>query len=68
VTDPAVYVRFHGTGEKYGGKYRPSRLRRWAEWITGEAGDREVFVYFNNDARAHAVDDAQVLRRLLSAG
>ncbi|MCH5372616.1 MAG: DUF72 domain-containing protein, partial [Planctomycetes bacterium] len=50
VTGPAVYVRFHGTGEKYGGKYRPSRLKGWAAWIGEVAQDRNIFVYFNNDA------------------
>lgn len=65
VTGPVVYVRFHGTGQKYGGKYRPSRLQGWADWIGEVAHDRNVFVYFNNDAQAHAVRDAQELRRLI---
>lgn len=63
-TGPAVYVRFHGTGEKYGGKYRPSRLRGWADWINEVAQDRKVFAYFNNDANAYAVRDAQTLQDL----
>lgn len=66
VTGPTVYVRLHGAGEKYGGKYRPSRLRGWADWINKVAEGRKVFAYFNNDANAYAVRDAQLLRRLVS--
>jgi uncharacterized protein YecE (DUF72 family) len=65
VTGPAVYVRFHGTGEKYGGKYRPSRLSGWAKWIRDVAHERKAFVYFNNDAHAYAVDDAQALQQII---
>jgi len=61
VTGPALYVRFHGTGEKYGGKYRPRRLQGWADWMADVAGEREVFAYFNNDAHGYAVRDAQEL-------
>lgn len=64
VTGPLVYVRFHGAGRKYGGKYRPSRLRSWAEWINEMAADRDVFAYFNNDANAYAVADARALAEL----
>lgn len=63
VTGPAIYVRFHGTGEKYGGKYRPSRLKGWANWLKDQASGHDVFVYFNNDANGHAICDAQELRR-----
>jgi uncharacterized protein YecE (DUF72 family) len=65
VTGRAVYVRFHGSGVKYGGKYRPSRLRSWAEWIAGVAGRHEVYTYFNNDANGYAIRDAHALRELL---
>lgn len=65
VTGKSVYVRLHGTGEKYGGKYRPSRLRGWANWIAEAAQERKVFVYFNNDAEGYAVRDALELRRLM---
>jgi uncharacterized protein YecE (DUF72 family) len=66
VTGAAVYIRFHGTGDNYGGKYRPSRLRGWADWINEVARQHEVFVYFNNDADAHAVRDAQTLREMIT--
>lgn len=62
VTGPVVYVRFHGAGRQYGGKYRPSRLRRWGEWIVEQARQRDVFVYFNNDEDAYAIRNARELR------
>ena len=37
---------------------------KWAEWITDAAAERDVFAYFNNDAQAHAVDDARTLKAL----
>jgi uncharacterized protein YecE (DUF72 family) len=67
VTGRVVYVRFHGSGEKYGGKYGPSRLRGWAAWIADVAGRHQVYVYFNNDAHGYAIRDAQALREMLEA-
>lgn len=66
VTGPAVYIRFHGTGGKYTGKYPPSRLQTWADWIKESAADHDVFAYFNNDENAYAVKDAMTLHALLS--
>lgn len=65
LTGPVAYVRFHGSGEKYGGKYRTRRLRSWASWIRDVAGDHDVFAYFNNDQNAYAVSDATTLREMV---
>ncbi len=65
VTGDIVYIRFHGTGVKYGGKYRPSRLRGWAEWISKVAQEKKVFVFFNNDTKGYAIKDSQALQRLV---
>jgi len=65
VTGSLVYVRFHGTGKDAGGKYPPSRLRPWAEWIAEAADERDVFVYFNNDAHGYALADAEALREMV---
>jgi len=66
LTGPVVYVRFHGTGGKYTGKYPPSRLQGWADWIKEIDQERDVFVYFNNDDNAYAVKDAMTLQGLLA--
>ena len=63
---PFVYLRFHGSGARYGGRYPSQRLTAWAdrlaEWaVAGLPG----YVYFNNDIGGHAVRDADRLRRLL---
>lgn len=69
VTADFAYVRFHGAAQKkYAGRYHGNTLRRWARVLRGLPADvREVFVYFNNDYRAHAVENARTLRRLLEA-
>jgi len=66
VTAGFVYVRRHGTGVCYGGSYTETMLRADAGRIRGwlEEG-RDVYVYFNNDAEAHAVQNAQRLRALV---
>jgi uncharacterized protein YecE (DUF72 family) len=61
------YLRMHGEERLYASKYSEQSLRRWAEVIADwtRAG-QQVFVYFNNDARGHAVADARALRLLVS--
>ncbi|MGB3242730.1 MAG: DUF72 domain-containing protein [Candidatus Omnitrophota bacterium] len=56
---PICYIRFHGSNELYGGKYRISTLRKRAKLIK-EALDegKDVYAYFNNDAEANAPRDA----------
>lgn len=61
-----VYVRFHGPGGRYFGRYDLQRLQWWAaqlaeQWRAG----RDVFAYFNNDPEGMAVRNAQELRGLL---
>lgn len=68
ITGPAVYIRFHGAGSKYGGSYSPKRLNHWAGWLREAAGDgHNVYAYFNNDRDAAAVRNAQTLRGILGA-
>jgi uncharacterized protein YecE (DUF72 family) len=64
---PFVYIRFHGSGARYGGGYSPQRLTTWAERLARWAhAGLPAYAYFNNDAEGHAVDDAQRLRDLLA--
>lgn len=62
---PFVYVRFHGAGQRYGGRYPSQRLTAWADRIARwtDAG-LTVWAYFNNDIGGHAPRDADRLRRL----
>jgi uncharacterized protein YecE (DUF72 family) len=64
---PIAYVRFHGGEGKYWGRYDDRRLSDWAAWMKDQAAQgRTVWAYFNNDIFAHAIADAQELKRLTS--
>ena len=64
---PFVYVRFHGSGAKYGGRYTSQRLTAWAARIDAWArAGWPVWAYFNNDIGGHAVRDADRLRSMLA--
>jgi uncharacterized protein YecE (DUF72 family) len=63
---PIVYVRFHGSGERYGGAYSPQRLTAWADRMSAWAEEGwPVWAYFNNDIGGHAIRDAEKLRSFL---
>ncbi|MFD3449054.1 DUF72 domain-containing protein [Microbacteriaceae bacterium 4G12] len=68
VTTDLVYVRLHGSEELYVSGYSPEELADWAArcraWL---AEGRNVYVYFDNDAKVHAPFDAMSLRALLDA-
>ena len=62
----AAYVRFHGTGGKYVGRYPDESLLDWADWLVGQArGGREAWAFFNNDIFGHAILDAQTLKSIV---
>ena len=66
VTTDFVYVRLHGSQELYVSGYSDAELDAWATKIVrwsappAEPG-REVYVYFDNDAKVHAPHDARRL-------
>jgi len=61
------YLRLHGPLTRaYAGAYSAAALAAWAEEIRGWRKLRHVYVYFDNDEAAHAVDNARQLRDLLS--
>jgi uncharacterized protein YecE (DUF72 family) len=66
ITADFTYIRFHGSGQRYGGRYPDQALRIWADRIR-DWKDRlsQVFVYFNNDTGGHAIRDARRLREML---
>jgi uncharacterized protein YecE (DUF72 family) len=69
VTTDFVYVRLHGSEELYVSGYTDAELDAWAkrirEWRSPRQGSRDVFVYFDNDAKVHAPFDAQRLAEQL---
>jgi uncharacterized protein YecE (DUF72 family) len=63
VTADYVYVRLHGSQELYVSGYTDAELDEWARRVNRWRADgREVYVYFDNDAKVHAPFDAQRLR------
>jgi uncharacterized protein YecE (DUF72 family) len=68
VTSDFVYVRLHGATKLYASGYARRTLERWAARIERwrEAGKkREIFVYFDNDAKARAPFDARTLMAMV---
>jgi uncharacterized protein YecE (DUF72 family) len=68
VTAGFVYVRLHGSSALYASDYTDEELERWATkvrgWMQGENG-RDVYVYFDNDAKVHAPHNAMQLADLV---
>ncbi len=61
-----VYLRFHGAGQRYGGRYSAQRLSAWADRIaTWSSAGLPVWAYFNNDIGGQAVVDADRLRTMV---
>jgi uncharacterized protein YecE (DUF72 family) len=64
VTADFVYVRLHGSRELYASGYTDDELDEWARKIArwrGGSTPRDVYVYFDNDAKVHAPFDARRL-------
>ena len=67
LTADFAYIRFHGSGVRYGGNYPDAHLRHWAETIRSwQPQLKEVFIYFNNDIGGHAIANARSLRQMLN--
>jgi uncharacterized protein YecE (DUF72 family) len=61
-----VYIRGHGPGGHYAGRYPAAELNRWAERIAAWAKEgRDVYAYFDNDIGAAAPHDAEALKTRL---
>ena len=66
VTTDFVYIRFHGRTELFASKYSEEELSEEAKLIRRHLRDGiDVYVYFNNDALGHAVENAKFLANLV---
>ena len=62
LTADFVYIRLHGSQVLYASGYTDEELDWWAERIRRwSGGGRDVYVYFDNDAKVHAPFDAMRL-------
>jgi uncharacterized protein YecE (DUF72 family) len=65
ITASWAYVRGHGPGGRYVGRYSAVELQAWAEHIAAwRAQGRDVYAYFDNDIKSAAPQDAEALRAL----
>ena len=68
VTADFAYVRLHGADELYVSGYSDEKLDEWAAYVCGIAQTgRDVFVYFDNDAKVHAPYNAMTLASKISS-
>ena len=69
ITAKWTYVRLHGpTQSKYQGSYSDAQLENWARRIEEWRRTLDaVYVYFDNDDSAYAVNNALTLKRLVNA-
>jgi uncharacterized protein YecE (DUF72 family) len=66
-TSDFAYIRFHGNKELYSSCYSNRELLQWSQNIINLNGAiKAVYIYFNNDAKAFAVKNAQVLMNYLA--
>jgi uncharacterized protein YecE (DUF72 family) len=62
-----AYVRFHGAGGKYWGRYSDEVLLDWTDWLMEQArSGRSCWCYFNNDIHGHAIEDARTLKSMVA--
>ncbi len=73
LTSDFAYVRLHGARMLYHSAYSTAELAEWADLITSwtdgsgstDGRPRDVYVYFDNDARGHAPHDAENLMAII---
>ena len=62
-----AYIRFHGSIGLYESCYSDKELEEWAKRLSDLGGNlKAVYIYFNNDADAYAISNAQRLRHMLT--
>lgn len=62
VTADFIYVRLHGPGGKYQGRYTDSTLSKWSErCLFWRENKKTIYFYFDNDQHGYAVINARQL-------
>jgi uncharacterized protein YecE (DUF72 family) len=68
VTAQHVYVRGHGPGGDYRGRYRTQTLRKWSDgFARWQKRGHAIYCYFDNDQKSAAPLDAASLEALVDA-
>ena len=58
------YIRFHGSAALYSSRYSDREMADWAKRISNLADSnklKDVYIYFNNDAEAYAIENAKTI-------
>jgi len=67
ITADWAYIRFHGKDKWYDYLYSEKEMKYWASIINEIKKDlTNIFVYFNNDTHAYAIQNAKLLRELIN--
>lgn len=68
VTSDKAYIRLHGSKEWYDYDYSKRELKKIADFakLVTKKGAKTVYIFFNNDYEAYAIDNALYLRELLT--
>lgn len=61
-----LYYRMHGVPDLYRSPYSLSRLRKIINTISSSKKVKSVFIYFNNDVGAHAIENATQMKKMLA--
>ncbi len=65
-TSKLAYLRLHGKKDWYRYHYSEKELKAWEERLKKLKNVNELFVYFNNDYNANAVENAKTLKSLFA--
>ncbi|MHC4737450.1 MAG: DUF72 domain-containing protein [Planctomycetota bacterium] len=66
ITGDIIYIRFHGSTGRYSGNYTKSALKEWVHWLKEQNKKaHRIYIYFNNDFNAFAVENAKQLKEQL---
>lgn len=60
-----IYYRFHGVPELYRSKYAEDFLHNVYRAIIRQKNLKQAFIYFNNTAEAHAIQNAREFQRFI---
>jgi uncharacterized protein YecE (DUF72 family) len=67
MTSDFLYYRLHGPASAQGAAYSRTEIKRLAEQLhLFTEGHRDIYIFFNNDAKAYAIKNAQQLAISLS--
>lgn len=63
LTADFAYIRLHGPRKLYASQYREEELLAWAEKVN--AWSKGAFIYFDNDDKVYAINNAKRLKEIL---